>query len=55
MLRRGNGTGTLHKKDRFFRYKYTNALGKKQTVTLKDAEGQRISKQKDAEKLIVAF
>ena len=55
MHRRGNGTGTLYKKDGFFRYKYTNALGKKQTVTLKDADGQRVSKRKDAEKLIAAL
>ena len=55
MNRRSNGTGTLYLKDGWFRYKYTNALGKKQTVTLKDAEGHRVSKRKDAEKLIVAL
>ena len=49
MHRRGNGTGTLYLKDGCFRYKYTNALGKKQTVTLKDAEGHRVSKRKDAD------
>ena len=55
MHRRGNGTGTLYLKDGWFRYKYTNALGKKQTIMLKDAEGHRVSKRKDAEKLIVAL
>ena len=55
MHRRGNGTGTLYLKDGCFRYKYTNALGKKQTVTLKDTEGHRVSKRKDAEKLITAL
>ena len=52
MHRRGNGAGTLYLKDGWFRYKYTNALGKKQTVTMKDDDGHRVSKRKDTEKLI---
>ena len=52
MNRQSNGTGTLCLKDGLFRYKYTNALGKKQTVTMKDDDGHRVSKRKDTEKLI---
>ena len=55
MNRWSNGTGTLYLKDGWFQYKYTNALGKKQTITLKDADGHRVSKRKDAEKLITAL
>ena len=55
MGRRGNGTGTLYKRDGWFRYRYTNAVGEEQTVTLKDAKGHRVAKRRNAEKLIVAL